>query len=82
MSASASASPRLRAICVMGPTCSGKTELVMQLADTYPVELISVDSVQVYRGMNIGTAKPDADTLAAYPHHHQGLVQLTYLWCK
>ena len=57
-----------RAIFVMGPTASGKTDLAMRLCDRLPCDLISVDSAMVYRGMDIGTAKPDADTLAAYPH--------------
>ena len=53
----------------MGPTASGKTALAMQLADRFPVELVSVDSAQVFRDMDIGTAKPDRATLAKYPHH-------------
>ena len=57
------------AILLMGPTASGKTAAAMTLADRFPVELISVDSAQVFRDMNIGTAKPDAETLKAYPHH-------------
>jgi tRNA dimethylallyltransferase len=57
------------ALFILGPTASGKTALAMQLADQFPVELISVDSAQVFRDMNIGTAKPDAATLAQYPHH-------------
>lgn len=56
-------------ICLMGPTASGKTELAMHLYDHFPCELISVDSVLVYRGMDIGSAKPDAQTLERYPHH-------------
>ena len=56
------------AIFLMGPTATGKTELAVALRDHYPVELISVDSALVYRGMNIGTAKPDAATLARAPH--------------
>jgi hypothetical protein len=52
----------------MGPTASGKTALAMALARRFPVELISVDSAQVFRDMNIGTAKPDAATLAEFPH--------------
>ena len=55
-------------ICLIGPTASGKTALAFALADRYPVHLISVDSAQIYRGMNIGSAKPDAATLALYPH--------------
>jgi tRNA dimethylallyltransferase len=53
----------------MGPTASGKTAVAVQLANTLPCEIISVDSALVYRGMNIGTAKPDAETLARAPHH-------------
>lgn len=52
----------------MGPTASGKTALALALADAANVGLISVDSAQVYRGMDIGTGKPDAATLARYPH--------------
>lgn len=52
----------------MGPTASGKTALALRLAERFRVELISVDSALVYRGMDIGTAKPDAATLARYPH--------------
>ncbi len=52
----------------MGPTASGKTALAVHLAAHFPVDLISVDSALVYRGMDIGTAKPDADTLARAPH--------------
>ncbi len=56
------------AIFLMGPTASGKTALACPLADRFPVELISVDSALVYRGLDIGSAKPDAVTLARYPH--------------
>ncbi len=53
----------------MGPTASGKTGVAVELAQSLPVELISVDSALVYRDMNIGTAKPDAATLHRAPHH-------------
>jgi len=56
------------AILLMGPTASGKTALAFEIADRFPVELVSVDSAQVFRDMDIGTAKPDAATLARYPH--------------
>lgn len=56
------------AIFVMGPTGSGKTDLAMALADRLPVDLVSVDSAMVYRGMDIGTAKPSPGELAKYPH--------------
>lgn len=57
------------AILIMGPTASGKTAAAMALADRFPVELISVDSAQVFRDMDVGTAKPDKATLSRYPHH-------------
>lgn len=52
----------------MGPTASGKTAIAMALTRRFPVELISVDSAQVFRDMDIGTAKPDAATLREFPH--------------
>lgn len=52
----------------MGPTAAGKTAAAFALRDRFPVELVSVDSAQVYRGLDIGSAKPDAATLARYPH--------------
>ena len=55
--------------CLMGPTASGKTALACELVERFPCEIISVDSALIYRGMNIGTAKPDAQTLARAPHH-------------
>ena len=57
------------AILLMGPTASGKTAIACWLAERFPVELISVDSAQVFRNMNIGTAKPDAAILKNFPHH-------------
>ncbi len=57
------------AIFLMGPTASGKTGVAVELAQKLPVELISVDSALVFRDMDIGTAKPDAATLAKAPHH-------------
>ena len=56
------------AIFIMGPTASGKTALAMALRERLPVELISVDSALIYRGMDIGTAKPTAEELARVPH--------------
>lgn len=55
-------------ICLMGPTASGKTALAMKLCDQLPCDIVSVDSALVYRGMDIGTAKPTAEELAKYPH--------------
>ena len=56
-------------VFLMGPTASGKTDLAIQLAQQFKARIISVDSALIYKGMNIGAAKPDADTLIAYPHH-------------
>jgi len=56
------------AIFLMGPTASGKTTLAVRLRQEFPLDIISVDSALVYRGMDIGTAKPDADVLAKAPH--------------
>ena len=53
----------------MGPTGSGKSDLALRLVEQLPLEIISVDSALVYRGMDIGTAKPDAATRARVPHH-------------
>ena len=55
-------------VLIMGPTASGKTDLALALAARFPIKLISVDSAMVYRGLDIGTGKPDAATLARYPH--------------
>lgn len=64
-------------IFLLGPTASGKTALALHLANRFPLELISVDSALVYRDMNIGAAKPDASTLAQYPHHLINLIDPT-----
>ena len=61
-------------IGIVGPTASGKTDLALALARTWPVEILVADSRQVYRGMDIGTAKPDAAARAAVPHHLLDLV--------
>jgi len=56
-------------ICLMGPTASGKTAMACELVQRMPFEIVSVDSAMVYRDMDIGTAKPDADLLKRAPHH-------------
>ncbi|NNG12803.1 MAG: tRNA (adenosine(37)-N6)-dimethylallyltransferase MiaA [Halobacteria archaeon] len=56
------------AVFLMGPTASGKTAVAVELVNEFPFEIISVDSALVYRGMDIGTAKPDAEILRAAPH--------------
>jgi tRNA dimethylallyltransferase len=67
---------RQRPIAVLtGPTGTGKSDLAMRLAQEYPIEIISVDSAQVYRGLDIGSAKPDAASRAAVRHHLIDLVE-------
>ena len=56
-------------LCIAGPTASGKSALALALAEHAPIEIISVDSALVYRGMDVGTAKPTPEELAAAPHH-------------
>ena len=56
-------------VLLMGPTAAGKTDAALELASRFPVEIVSVDSAMVYRGLDIGTGKPDKETLARYPHH-------------
>ena len=58
-----------KAFAVLGLTAGGKTALALNIAQSLPVEIISLDSALVYRGMDIGTAKPTAEELAAVPHH-------------
>ena len=65
------------AIFLMGPTASGKTGVAVHLQSKLPVEIISVDSALVFKDMNIGTAKPDAATLAAAPHHLIDMIEPT-----
>lgn len=64
-------------MCLLGPTASGKTGLAVDLCQRYPIEIISVDSALVYRKMDIGTAKPDAETLKCAPH---ALINLIEPW--
>jgi tRNA dimethylallyltransferase len=56
-------------LCLAGPTAAGKTAAALAIATRYPVEIVSVDSALVYRGMDIGTAKPSAEERARVPHH-------------
>ncbi|HMB73845.1 MAG TPA: tRNA (adenosine(37)-N6)-dimethylallyltransferase MiaA, partial [Gammaproteobacteria bacterium] len=60
---------RPRCICLTAPTASGKTELALRIAEAVPLEVISMDSAMVYRGMDIGTAKPSREQRAAVAHH-------------
>jgi tRNA dimethylallyltransferase len=60
---------RVDCVCLTGPTACGKTELALALAERVPLEIISMDSALVYRGLDIGTAKPSPATRSAVPHH-------------
>jgi tRNA dimethylallyltransferase len=75
MMAQAAAKPL--AVAIMGPTASGKTAAALAIARARPVEIISVDSALVYRGMDIGTAKPTLDELASVPHHLIDIIEPT-----
>lgn len=63
------------ALVVVGPTASGKTSLAIQLAETFAGEIISADSMQIYRGMEIGTAAPTHAEQARVPHHLIGILE-------
>ncbi len=67
----------MKGIFLMGPTASGKTALAIELARRFPLEIISVDSAQVFRHMDVGTAKPDRSILAEFPHHLIDIVDPT-----
>ena len=71
---------RPKAIFLMGPTASGKTALAIELRKHLPVELISVDSALIYRGMDIGTAKPSAEELAQAPHRLMDILDPSQAW--
>ena len=66
-----------RCVCLTGPTACGKTELALELAERVPVEIVSMDSAMVYRGLDIGTAKPSAAVRARVPHHLIDIVEPT-----
>jgi len=66
-----------RAFALLGPTASGKSTLAMELASRFPLEIVSVDSAQVYRGMDIGTAKPSLAERKRIPHHLIDLLEPT-----
>jgi tRNA dimethylallyltransferase len=64
-------------VCITGPTACGKTDLALALAERVPLEIISMDSALVYRGLDIGTAKPSAAVRAAVPHHLIDIIEPT-----
>jgi tRNA dimethylallyltransferase len=65
------------AYALLGPTASGKSTLALALAARHPVEIVSMDSAQVYRGMDVGTAKPSLDERIRVPHHLLDLIAPT-----
>jgi tRNA dimethylallyltransferase len=67
----------MKAIFLLGPTASGKSAVALALAGRMPVEIVSVDSAQVYRGMDVGTAKPSLEERARVPHHLVDVVEPT-----
>jgi len=67
----------VKAVFLLGPTASGKTALALALAARFPAEIVSVDSAQVYRGMDVGTAKPTREERARVPHHLIDIVEPT-----
>lgn len=67
----------MKAVCLLGPTASGKSAVALALARRFPVEIVSVDSAQVYRGMDVGTAKPTPDERSRVPHHLIDVVEPT-----
>jgi tRNA A37 N6-isopentenylltransferase MiaA len=60
---------KIRLVIIVGPTASGKTELAVRLAERFDGEIVNADSMQVYRGMDIGTAKPSPELRQRVPHH-------------
>ena len=69
-----------RAILLMGATATGKTELALAIAERFDSEIVSVDSALIYRGMNIGTAKPAPEVLASVPHHLVDIIDPAESW--
>jgi tRNA dimethylallyltransferase len=75
------AAGRPPAVLLMGPTASGKTGVAVELAARFPLEIVSVDSAQVYRHMDVGTAKPGPDLLRRAPHHLIDILEPTERYC-
>ena len=69
-----------RVVCVVGPTASGKTKMGVALAKRFNGEVVSVDSMQIYRGMAIGTAAPTTEEMEGIPHHMIGVADLAESW--
>ena len=69
-----------RVVCVVGPTASGKTKMGVALAKRFNGEVVSVDSMQIYRGMAIGTAAPTPEETEGVPHHMIGVADPAESW--
>ena len=69
-----------RVICVVGPTATGKTKMGVALAKRFGGEVVSVDSMQIYRGMTIGTAAPTAEEMEGVPHHMVAVADPAESW--
>ena len=67
----------MKAVFLLGPTASGKTAVALALAQRFPIEVVSVDSAQVYRGMDVGTAKPTTEERERVPHHLIDIIEPT-----
>ena len=67
-------------VAFLGPTASGKTQIAIDVAKQYPVEIISVDSVSVYKELNIGSAKPSIEQMQGIPHHLISCVDLNEVY--
>lgn len=72
--------PQPAVICLMGATATGKTDLALAIARRFEVEIVSVDSALVFRGMDIGTAKPSPDLLREFPHHFVDILDPADAW--
>ena len=68
----------LDVVSIVGPTASGKTALALELASRFDAEIVSLDAYQIYRGMNIGTAKPTRDQVQSVRHHLIDIVDIDY----
>jgi tRNA dimethylallyltransferase len=73
-------SDSVECVCITGPTATGKTELALELAQHVPLEIVSMDSAMVYRGLDIGTAKPSAATRASVAHHLIDILEPTEVY--
>ena len=69
-----------RVLCVVGPTASGKTKMAVALARRFGGEVVSVDSMLIYRGMTIGTAAPTAEEMEGVPHHMVAVADAAESW--